>query len=999
MLKREWKKLLSNKLMLVVVIAIIAIPTIYTTLFLGSMWDPYGNVDKLPVAVVNQDKPVSYEGKELQVGKEMTEVLEKDGSLDFHFTDADTARKGLENGTYYMVITIPENFSANAATLTDDNPQKMELLYDTNPGTNYIASKMSATAMETIESSVREAVTKTYTEAVFDQILKAGDGMQEAADGSGALTDGAKELAEGNKTITDNLQTLADSSLTFRDGSKTLTEGLKTYTDGVRAADSGAGQLDEGAGALKDGLSELENQVPVLADGVAALSDGTGALAKGTEAAKQGSEALKSGAVQVDDNLQTLNDGLQTLQAAAASLPQQTQTLHAGAGALADGAESLQTGLSQLETGVNQLIASARGAETQLQGASTGAFEQIGSSAQQMADEVDKILGSLSSITAAEGQGHTENFSGTEGVLEEIAAGRDSAEQSAEAAAAAAESLGVQETADVSYLYDALNQAVEGGDIDAAAAVANEAIAAAEQNAGAASDAGNQLLGASEALNNSSAALSQAGSTMARAAEAAEQLRTAGADSFTAAVPQQLAELKTGLEMLKTGLESLAKGAEEGKTGLNQGIGTAFDGLTQAMSQQLAAGIQKTEAGAEGLAAGAGELKAGTQLFAEASPELAKGIQTAAAGGVQLQAQGTSVLRKGAEDLDTGIGALAAGAVKADDGVKTLEGSVPALTGGVTQLFQGAEQLKDGTQTLKAGTSELTGNNQTLLDGENQLTEGAVQISDGAGKLRDGSKTLGDGIDKVQDGTTTLKSSLADGAKQVKDTNTGENTVDMFAAPVEIRETQITTVENNGHAMAPYMMSVALWVGCIAFSLMYPLTKYEGTLKSGTAWWASKASVLYLIAVLQAVVMIFMLHICDGFEPVEMGKTIGIACLASVAFMSVMYFFTNTLGKVGSFLMLVFMVIQLAGSVGTYPLELSGSFVPYLHDWVPFTYTVEAFRSTISGGESVGHAVVFLLGIFVIFTALTIVEFQIRARKIEAGKHTLDNWLEEKGLA
>ena len=60
MLRREWKKLLSNKMMLIVVLAIIAIPTIYTTLFLGSMWDPYGNVDKLPVAVVNEDQPVTY---------------------------------------------------------------------------------------------------------------------------------------------------------------------------------------------------------------------------------------------------------------------------------------------------------------------------------------------------------------------------------------------------------------------------------------------------------------------------------------------------------------------------------------------------------------------------------------------------------------------------------------------------------------------------------------------------------------------------------------------------------------------------------------------------------------------------------------------------------------------------------------------------------------------------------------------------------------------------
>lgn len=101
--------------------------------------------------------------------------------------------------------------------------------------------------------------------------------------------------------------------------------------------------------------------------------------------------------------------------------------------------------------------------------------------------------------------------------------------------------------------------------------------------------------------------------------------------------------------------------------------------------------------------------------------------------------------------------------------------------------------------------------------------------------------------------------------------------------------------------MAPYMMSVALWVGCIAFSLMYPLTKYSGKLKSGLAWWGSKASVLYLIALLQAAVMIFMLHLCDGFEPVEMGKTLAVACLASVAFMSVMYFFTNTFWQSGKF--------------------------------------------------------------------------------------------------
>ena len=173
----------------------------------------------------------------------------------------------------------------------------------------------------------------------------------------------------------------------------------------------------------------------------------------------------------------------------------------------------------------------------------------------------------------------------------------------------------------------------------------------------------------------------------------------------------------------------------------------------------------------------------------------------------------------------------------------------------------------------------------------------------------------------------------------------------------------------------------------------------SGKLKSGVAWWLSKASVLYTIAVAQALVMVGALHAINGFDPARMGQTLLVACVASVTFMSVMYFFTNLMGKVGSFLMLVFMVIQLAGSVGTYPLELSGSFVKYLHDWVPFTYTVTAFRRAICGGESVTGCLAYLAVWLVVFTLLTILVFTVRARRIKAEKPTLMVWLEQHRLA
>ena len=218
MLRHEWKALLKNRILLIVTIAVIVIPTIYTTLFLGSMWDPYGNLGKLPVAVVNRDVPVIYGGRELAVGREMEEKLMTNDALDFRFPEADKARQGLKDGTYYMVITIPEDFSSSAATVTEEKPEKMQIDFQTNPGTNYIASKMSESAMKELENTVREEVTRTYAEVMFEKIKETGEGMQKASEGSGRIKDGVDQIKSGNGAVTENLQLLADSTLTFSDG-------------------------------------------------------------------------------------------------------------------------------------------------------------------------------------------------------------------------------------------------------------------------------------------------------------------------------------------------------------------------------------------------------------------------------------------------------------------------------------------------------------------------------------------------------------------------------------------------------------------------------------------------------------------------------------------------------------------------------------------------------------------------------------------------------------
>ena len=1059
MLKKEWKSLLHNKLLLVVVVAVIVIPTIYTTLFLGSMWDPYGNLDKLPVAVVNKDQPVVYEGKKLQVGEELTDKLKEEESLCFNFVEDEVAEQGLKNGTYYMVITIPEDFSENAATLMDDKPKKMELRYETNPGTNYIASKMGETAMEKVKNSVAEEVTKTYTEAVFDQITEAGDGMQEAADGSVELKDGVSKLAKGNETISENLDLLAESSLTFRDGSETLQIGLEKYVDGVSSVGSGAGQLDEGAAELKSGVASAREGISALSDGTGQLADGSSVLKAGTEAfssglselngkipaLKEGIYALADGAGQLeagsgslsmgisnaDTAMETLCAGLEQLEAGTSTLPEAT-------GALQQGADQLNGGIKKLADSVSsRLVPGANALESGLhavngengansKGIADGAAQlnqgltQLSTQLHSMAGDTQSVRQSTTettgSVDASQARSAVSGLYEQADCLSSLAAGLNDGE------------AGPVSVTSVDGLSDALAAAVEAGDINQAAAIANQAIAAANANAGAAQDADNRLANAAAQTAQAKNALNQGSQAVRAAADrvntglnqiTAKQTTVSETNSTTGVSQAQLAAVIQAVDQLK-----------EGSGTLNTNVASYTAGVQQvtAKTPELTAAIQQVSDGLQGqILPGTEALADGTTRLHTQTPELVSGIQAASEGSRQFQTEAMTPLKEGAEQLhagakqfnqgtktlkgnvptlETGISQLDAGAKTLDTGAASLsqgiaqaDAGAKQLLAGSNQLYDGTVQLKEGTGSLLSGTKELISNHDSLLQGTAKLSNGAEQISDGARQLRDGSLELGDGIEKVYDGTDTLASGLKNGAKQVKDAKTTDDTVEMFAAPVEARETQITTVENNGHAMAPYMMSVGLWVGCIAFSLMYPLTKYKGKLKSGISWWLSKASVLYTVAILQAIAMIGLLHVLDGFTPLETGKTLAFACLASVTFMSVMYFFTNTFGKVGSFLMLVFMVIQLAGSVGTYPLEISGSFVPYLHDWVPFTYTVEAFRSTIAGGESIQNAVIFLLIWFVIFNLLTVLVFQIRTRRIKSHKGTLDHWLEVHGLA
>lgn len=953
MLKTEWKKLIKNRLMLIVIIAVILIPTIYTTLFLGSMWDPYGNVDKLPVAVVNLDLPAQYGDTSLNIGDSLIKELKQNDSLHFCFTDQTTAEAGLKNGDYYMVITIPENFSETAASVTTNSPRKMELLYETNPGTNYIASKMSETAMKELQASVREEVTGTYTRVMFGQINEAGKGLNSAADGAGELHDGINQLSDGSRTITENLQLLSESTLTFRNGAETFAEGLNKYLAGVKKVTDGSQVLYEGTKELQTGISRLNSGTKPLADGINRLADGSSALSDGMKNAQNAAAALTEGTKSLDNGLSELNSGLSLLKDKTAALPASVQLFTDNISNASQGTQKLIDSTGILATGANQLYTTSEMLTNGLL-AVTGDNHSSSQALSREAKQLSEVLNTMSPDTV---NGNSANilslFPDVQGTLSSM--NTDSAALSSAAAAAktAAQALSAVDP----YSDPAVLQA--------------------------------QIEAAVTALNNAGDALEQGSTSLSRSDQIQSTLGTAKITDTSSS--------SASVSALQSQASLLAKHVEAYTAGTDQ----AADG-SQALTRQIPAlqkGISDINENLSQLNTGMKQMITASDALSSGSLELSQGINDAAYGSLTLQSQGSSGLMQGASGLSSGLKQLTDAGNKLWSGTSALKNTLPELTDGMNTLENGSTTLTDSADLLSSGLKQLTDTNKTLSDGAGKLTAGASQIQDGSGRLYKGSTALSDGITEAGNGAGKLNQALKEGASQISNTNTSEATADMFASPVATKETQITTVPDNGHAMAPYMMSVALWVGCIAFSLIYPLTEYHGKLKSGTAWWLSKSTVLYTVAILQALVMLCALHIFDGFAPAQTGETVLTACIASLTFMSIMYFFTNMLGKVGSFLMLIFMVIQLSGSVGTYPLELSGNFVPALHGWVPFTYTVKAFRSTISGGADIRGCLYYLLILFIIFTILTLVEFKIRTSRINADKKTILNWLERHGLA
>ena len=313
-----------------------------------------------------------------------------------------------------------------------------------------------------------------------------------------------------------------------------------------------------------------------------------------------------------------------------------------------------------------------------------------------------------------------------------------------------------------------------------------------------------------------------------------------------------------------------------------------------------------------------------------------------------------------------------------------LQAGVSTLNNGVNQLTPNAITAFNGYNSVRFANNQLLAGSASLANGLSEAKSGSQKLANGASLLESRSGALIDGTSQLANGADTLANKLADASNRIKIQPTGATTQQQIANPVKSETTEKGNVPNYGYALAPYVLSLSLFVGAIVLNVIYPIRKTFSEQESAIRWWLSKASVAGVAAFMQATILMLVMVFFLGLTPEHPAHFIGAIYLTSFAYMSIVSLLVIVLDNPGRFLAMVLLVLQLGSSEGTFPIQTANGFFQAINPLVPMTYSIRALRQAISGGLDnafYGGSMWVLVGFLLVANLLTIGFFTYRGKR------------------
>lgn len=466
-------------------------------------------------------------------------------------------------------------------------------------------------------------------------------------------------------------------------------------------------------------------------------------------------------------------------------------------------------------------------------------------------------------------------------------------------------------------------------------------------------------------------------------------------------VPNKMEEISDGASQLQDGTSQLQSGLQELNKGTNN-LSTNYEKFDSGVDSAYA-GSNKLANGLNSLNSGADEIYSGTSQLAEKTNTLNAGVSSYVKGvnqlvssvnatSTQIQKVGEDLVNyqqthnpdalndaakrlQGMQSSSAGsaqlLGTLQSKGTELEQGVNLLNTKVQTLNSGMFTLKQGISSAKTGNEELQKGLKELSTNSKTIK-------EGTKQLSNGSSQALSGSQTL-------LNGTNTFKNEINNGIENTQEELKKLNGLDEYTSePVEVDEQDYAQVDSYGVGFAPYFMSISLWVGALIMLIIFyydPDDRFKLLGRNAQNKYL-RAGLYFVISVAQGIVLGFILKAGLGFGVTNIWLYYGTCILTSIVFFSILQFLVIKLGDVGKFLGILLLVLQLAASGGTFPIETVPKFFQSIYKFMPMNYTIRLIKESlikVDNGMIAKNACI-LVGIFIVFMAITLIADYLKTK-------------------
>ncbi|MDA1552389.1 YhgE/Pip domain-containing protein [Bacillus tropicus] len=914
--KTDLRNVAKHWAAIVIVVGLMILPSLYAWFNIKASWDPYGNTKEVPIAVSNQDAGSNLRGKDINIGDEIVDSLKKNKNLGWKFVDEKQAIYGVERGDYYASITIPKDFSEKIATVLDENPQKPELDYYVNEKVNAIAPKITAKGA----SGITEEISKNFVKTANGEIFKIFNDLGIDLETNLPSIEKVKDLVFKLEAQFPEMNTLMDKAL---DDATRAEDVVKVAQKELPVVES---VINDGQDTLKSLDAFFARNDETLNRAPGTIKNNLIAIQTGLNGAAAITDFLKNPSV--DFNL-ALPDPATFPVLPDITIPQIPELPQVNGQLYKDIAKNI-------DQTVNNVFSSIRVGTTYAQGVING-LQNGNFDPEKAKQDLNKVSETL--------QGRADSVSY---VIDVFTKFKESAPTDS------GKDFFQKRIDKLTNLKSAIENA-NGGVKD----IAN-IIGTGQEVKQDVRDATNKKLDAINNLVNQAEADYNATfvADFEKAVSTAEQLK----DKAGNAQQNLNQEINKTNEILDNGREKYDKAVNDYSR-----LKTELEKAREDLSNKGVNGLDSTKVALNDLN---GQFKAGWNLVNDMIPVLESTNKVLA--DVNSNKNMNNMisnlnkvkdgLQKGIDLTDKGIDAINKGQKPAADVIESINKvskDVSGQIGGILAKYDSEivpnfneaiartkEMSKNTSQILKEADKKLPDVKKILEDSSKGLVDGKKKLTDIKAEMPATEKKIKELADKIRDFES--EEDLKDIIRLLK--NDVEKQSDYFANPVNLKENKLFAMPNYGSAMSPFYTVLALWVGALLMvSLLTVEVHEEGANYKSHEVYFGRLLTFLTIGLSQAFIVsmgdIFLLgtYVVDKFWFVLFSLFIG------GVFVCIVYSLVSIFGNVGKSMAIILLVLQVAGSGGTFPIQMTPAFFQAIYPFLPFTYAISAIRETVGG--------------------------------------------------